>query len=246
MEMGGTRDKTHKCSGWLGLARQSLGSPQEPPRAVRVGYRAVWCGSTRPHRATECLSPVICFHSMPEIPFGVSPTCTSCHGQAEMTNSVLVRCRSGVLPCKAATVSALPWSSEPSDSATSLHWGNLSPRISPTGGEKTHSASEFRGVEKPKGDTAASAAEPRMQQWMRGEQGCSVPSRAGSSQRSRASPRKTAAGCPQGCRGCWAGDIDWCLAFLMSCPTTCFNLAPNEGEQQQFLPPQPAPPALMS
>lgn len=46
--------------------------------------------------------------------------------------------------------------------------------------------------------------------------------------------------------GFWAVDIDWSLAFLMSCPTTCFNLAHNEGERQQFLPPQPAPPALMS
>lgn len=42
------------------------------------------------------------------------------------------------------------------------------------------------------------------------------------------------------------GDIDWCLAFLMSRPTTGFNLAHNEGERQQSLLPQPAPPALMS
>lgn len=47
-----------------------------------------------------------------------------------------------------------------------------------------------------------------------------------------------------GCRG--GGDIDWSLAFLMSCPTTGFNLAHNEGERQRSLLPQPAPPALMS
>lgn len=59
-------------------------------------------------------------------------------------------------------------------------------------------------------------------------------------------PKRRQLGVSRGAGRCWAGDIDWSLAFLMSCPTASFNLAHNEGERQQFLLPQPAPPALMS
>lgn len=57
-------------------------------------------------------------------------------------------------------------------------------------------------------------------------------------------PRRQQLGVPRGAGQCWGHRL--VLAFLMSCLTASFNLAHNEGERQQFLPPQPAPPALMS
>lgn len=84
MEMRGTWDQRHSQLGWLGLAEwvwlgRVWGPLKRPPKAVKLGYRAVWCGSTWPHRATECLPSVTHFHSTPEIAFGLSHISTSWH-----------------------------------------------------------------------------------------------------------------------------------------------------------------------
>lgn len=85
-----------------------------------------------------------------------------------------------------------------------------------------------------------------MQQWMRGTKDAWSLPELSHPRGHGPDPERQCLGVPRGAGRCWAGDIDWSLAFLMSCPTTSFNLAHNEGERQQFLLPQPAPPALMS
>lgn len=85
-----------------------------------------------------------------------------------------------------------------------------------------------------------------MQQWMQGSKDAQSLPELAHPRGHGPVPERQRLGVSRGAGRAWAGDIDWSLAFLMSFPTTSFNLAHNEGERQQFLLPQPAPPALMS
>lgn len=107
-----------------------------------------------------------------------------------------------MLLCKPATVFVLSWSQQQFRLSHFTVLGGPVPVDSPDWGRDL--ASVFWGVDEPKRDTAAFYRGAQDAVVDAGEQGYSVLSRAGSSQRSRASPRKTAAGCPQRCWGCCA------------------------------------------
>lgn len=74
-----------------------------------------------------------------------------------------------------------------------------------------------------------------MQQWMRESKDAQSLPELAHHRGQGPVPERQQLDVPRGAGRRWAGDIDWSLAFLMSCPTTRFNLAHNEGEQQQFL-----------
>ena len=79
----GTGDWRYRESGWLGLVEwQGLGSPQVPQSCgAGVQGRVAWQLSAAQSHWVSFTCPHVssCFHPIPQIPFGQSPTCTSWH-----------------------------------------------------------------------------------------------------------------------------------------------------------------------